>query len=318
MTAHPNGDIYFIDAYFGAFVYKRHMNRIVHIIKEVIVPKTKSATKRMEKIKMAFPNDIAIASNGKVYVTVTSNKYQLHDLYNEVLEARPNGYVVEYDPKTGRSTLLADGLHFPNGIVVHPGGDYVLVAETTRARLMQIDIRGPRKGQARVAMENLPYLPDNIRYVGKELWIAGAHYRANGHFSLFDWLPARYQNLLSYLDKSSGITRVAIRETPVIAGDGADYAADEYDYLDVTGELIDVLQDHNNRIKWMSHAQYHNGYVYLGSYHPDVHAIARIPWDLQTMTPAGQTEAGVYRKLRRKEVEALRKKNKEVEEKGEL
>ena len=49
-----------------------------------------------------------------------------------------------------------------NGIVVEPGGESLLVAETGAYRIQRYWLKGDRAGQTEVFAENLPGFPDNI------------------------------------------------------------------------------------------------------------------------------------------------------------
>lgn len=60
----------------------------------------------------------------------------------------PNGRVFEFNKKTGKLSLLADGLYFTNGIVFqqYDGEETVLVAESNRLRLTRIWVSGDNRG----------------------------------------------------------------------------------------------------------------------------------------------------------------------------
>jgi sugar lactone lactonase YvrE len=314
MKFHKNGKLYFIDAFFGAFSY----DRIRHRVEKLVSPVTDKLGK-----PMLFPNDIAVASNGKIYITVSSDKYRLNDLYLEVLESRANGFIVEYSPRNRKSRIISQDLYFPNGILVDPTDSYLLVAETSRARITKVELAATVAGDKTIVLDNLPYLPDNMAYVGKELWVAGSHVRVAGTFSMFDWLadkpwlrkiiakaiPPRLQGMLSYLDSSSGVMRVQVNDEPVYYGNDAKplHDDDDPDDLITSASLVGTLGS-QGKVKWLSHVSYHDGYIYLGSYHEDVHAIARLAWDLDKMEPVGGV--GKWRKLRREEVVRQREENK--------
>lgn len=59
----------------------------------------------------------------------------------------PYGRVFEYNKKTNKLSLLADGLHFANGIVfqLYDGEETVLVAESNRLRLTRVWVAGENK-----------------------------------------------------------------------------------------------------------------------------------------------------------------------------
>jgi sugar lactone lactonase YvrE len=50
----------------------------------------------------------------------------------EILQAKPMGRVLKYDPKTKKTEELLKDLYFPNGILLSPDESYLLVAELTK------------------------------------------------------------------------------------------------------------------------------------------------------------------------------------------
>lgn len=110
----------------------------------------------------AFTDDLAVADDGTVYFSDASDKFhQPHYLY-DLLEARPNGRLLRYDPDTGKTTVLVDNLYFANGVALAADESYLLVNETYRYRIRRYWLKGPRSGEAEIFMDNLPGFPDNI------------------------------------------------------------------------------------------------------------------------------------------------------------
>ncbi len=50
------------------------------------------------------------------------------------LEADNSGRFLKYDPSTRKTTVLIDGLQFPNGVRVSKDGTFVVFAETRVSR----------------------------------------------------------------------------------------------------------------------------------------------------------------------------------------
>ena len=119
-----------------------------------------------------FVNDLAVASDGGIYFDDSSDVWHIKDFPLEVLEGRPRGRVLRWDP-SGNVKLLADHLYFPNGVALTPGEDALLFAESTRYRVSKLHLKGPRAGQVEVFCDNLPGFPDNIRMSPRgTLWVA--------------------------------------------------------------------------------------------------------------------------------------------------
>jgi sugar lactone lactonase YvrE len=107
-------------------------------------------------------DDLDIAADGTIYFSDASHKFGIAEFHLDALEHGANGRLLAYDPASGETRLLLDGLHFANGVAVSPGQDYVLVAETTAFRIRRYWLAGERAGQSDFFAENLPGYPDNL------------------------------------------------------------------------------------------------------------------------------------------------------------
>lgn len=61
-----------------------------------------------------------------------------------------------------------DGLHFANGVILSPGEDFLIVAETGDSRLHRYYLKGPKKGTHDIFLDGLPGLPDNLNSDGRD------------------------------------------------------------------------------------------------------------------------------------------------------
>lgn len=120
-----------------------------------------------------FTDDVDIGPDGTAYFSDASSKWHQPDYELDLLETRPFGRLLAYHPETGETRVLLDGLYFANGVAVSPGGDYLLVNETWRYRVLRYWLAGPRAGQHEVFIDNLPGFPDGISSNGKGIyWLA--------------------------------------------------------------------------------------------------------------------------------------------------
>lgn len=121
-----------------------------------------------------FTDDLAIAGDGTVYFTDASDRFPVEQFTMDILEHRPRGRVLAYDPATRATTLVAGGLYFANGIALGPGDEYALVAETASYRIRKLWLRGERRGKLETLVDNLPGFPDNIRWSPERriFWVA--------------------------------------------------------------------------------------------------------------------------------------------------
>lgn len=118
-------------------------------------------------------NDLDVAADGTIYFTEASNKFPMKEFTSDILEHRPNGRLLAYDPKTHKSRTILRGIHFANGVAVSPDQSFVLVNETGKYRVLRVWLTGPREGQSEVFIDNLPGFPDGVSSNGKDkFWLA--------------------------------------------------------------------------------------------------------------------------------------------------
>ncbi|AYC33681.1 SMP-30/gluconolactonase/LRE family protein [Pseudomonas cavernae] len=114
-------------------------------------------------VPFRFTDDLDIASDGRIYFTDASAKFQQPDYLLDLLEARPHGRLLRYDPATGKTEVLLKDLYFANGVALSAKEDFVLVNETYRYRITRYWLQGAKAGQHEVFIDNLPGLPDNLQ-----------------------------------------------------------------------------------------------------------------------------------------------------------
>jgi sugar lactone lactonase YvrE len=114
-------------------------------------------------------NNAAVARDGVVYFTDSSRRFPVSHWRRDLLEHRPNGRVLAYDPASGRTDVVATGFYFPNGVALTPGEDALLLCETVSHRLLRLAL----PGGAVTVLGDLPAYPDNMAPVGDgTYWIA--------------------------------------------------------------------------------------------------------------------------------------------------
>lgn len=130
-------------------------------------------TDAAEGLRFALTDGVDVAADGTVYFTDASHKYSLADHMTDILEARPHGRLLSYDPATGTTAVLARDLYFANGVAVAPDQRSLVYCETLMRRCSRYHIAGDKKGTVDKFIDNLPGFPDNIRYDGEgRYWIA--------------------------------------------------------------------------------------------------------------------------------------------------
>lgn len=200
---------------------------------------------------ITYADELDIARDGTVYFSDASTRFDRGFPY-DMLEARPHGRLLSYDPRTGETEVLADGLYFANGVALTPEEDSVLVVESFRYRITRIWIEGPRAGKREVFAGNLLGIPDNLhRAPDGTYWVAMNNVRP----ALIDRLHPR-PFLKEQLAKLG-------QEKLRAAADRSRYGL--VVQLDERGEVVRSLHDPGGRLYNLSSAVPHTGYLYLGT-----------------------------------------------------
>lgn len=111
-----------------------------------------------------IPNGLDIASDGRIYFSNTSHESAYTIDYGKkiILEAKPLGGLYLYDPSSKKVETLIDGTYFGNGVVLSKDESHVLMAETTKYRILRYWLKGDKAGQTETFIDNLPGFPNGI------------------------------------------------------------------------------------------------------------------------------------------------------------
>ncbi|CAN8254741.1 unnamed protein product [Cochlearia groenlandica] len=132
--------------------------------------KTEVLTEEAEGVRFKFTDGVAVADNGVLYFTDASYKYSLREFAFDVLEGRPHGRLLSFDPTTRTTRVLLKDLYFSNGITVSPDQTHLIFCETSIRRCSKYYIND---GRVEIFIQGLTGYPDNIRYDGDgHYWIA--------------------------------------------------------------------------------------------------------------------------------------------------
>jgi sugar lactone lactonase YvrE len=125
-------------------------------------------------VRFGFTDDVDVGPDGTVYFSDASSRFGPTQYREDILEHGGHGRLLAWDPATGATRLLLDGLQFANGVAVSGDGKYVLVNETGAYRVTRYWLQGARRGTSEPFLENLPGLPDNITWSPERqaFWIA--------------------------------------------------------------------------------------------------------------------------------------------------
>ena len=128
------------------------------------------------QIRMA--DDLDIAPDGRIYFTDATKRYEMETWGLDLLEGRPNGRLLCYDPSADTTSTVCDNMVFPNGVCVTHDGRHLLVASTWTCSILMFDLARTQDGPKYFA-RGLPGYPDNInRASDGGYWIALAGMRS--------------------------------------------------------------------------------------------------------------------------------------------
>lgn len=210
-------------------------------------------------VPFAFTDDVDIADNGTIYFTDASHKFNQAQYRLDALEHRPHGRLLAYNPETGKTHTLLDGLFFANGVAISPDQQYVLINETWTYSIRRYWLDGPKKGTSDIFIENLPGFPDGVSTGENGFWVAIASPR---------------NPLIDRLADKPFLRKVIVR-----LPDSVQPEAEPYAFvlgLDFQGRVIHNLQEPTGKpFKVVTSVQEHGSMLYLGSLKDT--AMGRIP-----------------------------------------
>ena len=122
-------DLHIADSYHGILVYNLRTKELTTLLNTTIP--------REGIPPMKLINSIALLSNGSIFFTDSSGKFDRDDALLDMLEGAGNGKLMHYQPSTESLSVVLPDMAFPNGVCLSPSEDFILVAETTRSRIIR-------------------------------------------------------------------------------------------------------------------------------------------------------------------------------------
>lgn len=205
----------------------------------------------IDGVPLQFCDDVAIGADGVIYFTDASSRFTLPDYHLDLIEGRPYGRLLAYDPNTGDTRVLLGDLYFANGVTLSPNGDYLLVNETFRYRIRRYWLQGERAGEQDLFAHGLPGFPDNIstRPGGEGYWVA---------------IPSRRNPLFDRISASAALRNLLARMPASLQP-----APERYGMallLNLNGDIVAAPQDPGGELlHGITSAVEHDGHLYLGT-----------------------------------------------------
>ena len=122
-------DLHIADCYHGILVYNLMTKELTTLLNTTIP--------REGIPPMKLVNSIALLSNGSIFFTDSSSKFRRDDALLDMLEGTGNGKLMHYDPSTESLSVVLSDLAFANGVCLSPSEEFLLIAETTRSRIVR-------------------------------------------------------------------------------------------------------------------------------------------------------------------------------------
>ena len=146
-------------------------------------------TERVNGDPIRYADAVVVAKNGKMYLSDASSRFAPKDWGGtfeasvlDILEQASTGRILEFDPATKTTRVVASGISFANGVALSQDEQTLFVNETGKYRVWKIAVtanhldisplaRQP-SAQASVLLDNLPGYPDNLmRGLNGKIWL---------------------------------------------------------------------------------------------------------------------------------------------------
>ncbi|NUO78448.1 SMP-30/gluconolactonase/LRE family protein [candidate division KSB1 bacterium] len=211
-------------------------------------------TTSAEGTPVKLADALAIATDGRIYFSDASSKDWGEEFVYEILEAKPYGRLLCYDPATQTTKVLLRDLYFANGVALSRNEDFVLVNETYRYRTTRYWLKGERAGTSDIFIDNLPGFPDGISAGGNgAFWLA-----------LFTVRKPIADRLHPYPFAKTLLARLPKFLRPKPTHYGLVLALDEQ------GRITRSLHDPTGRqLSEITSVREHEGYLYCGTLNED-------------------------------------------------
>lgn len=142
-------------------------------------------TDRVDGDPIRYADAVVVARNGRIYFSDASGRFApaswggtYEAAVLDIIEQRCTGRILEYDPATRATRVVARGLSFGNGVALSQDERTLFITETGKYRVWKIAVAADNVDvsqgslEATVLFDNLPGYPDNLmRGQGGRIWL---------------------------------------------------------------------------------------------------------------------------------------------------
>ncbi|XP_040200009.1 adipocyte plasma membrane-associated protein-like [Rana temporaria] len=243
-----DGYLIVADSYFGLFRVHPQTGEKEHLI---------SNKEGVDGIPFKFLNGLELSQNGTIFFTDSSSKWGRQHHRYEVLETNHCGRLIRYDIVKKEAKTLLEDLYMANGLALSPEEDYLLIAETSIARISRYWLSGSKAGIKEVFVDNLPGYPDNIRISSM------GTYRVGLSTTRF---PGFFPPFLDAIAPYPALKRFIVKVTPLAAYSFLLKKHGLFLEVNQNGEIVDSFHDPDGSVTWaISDVYEHQGQLYLGN-----------------------------------------------------
>jgi sugar lactone lactonase YvrE len=112
---------------------------------------------------LRFTNGVDVDQvTGEVYFTDSSMNYQRsqHEMVTKTGDS--TCHLMRYDPRTGKTVVLQDGITYPNGLAISADRTHLVISSTGTCKLLRYWVKGLKAGTIEL-FTDFPGYPDNVR-----------------------------------------------------------------------------------------------------------------------------------------------------------
>lgn len=235
----PDGALYIADSFRGLMRWTAD-DGLVPLVTEI------------DGAPVVYANQLDVAKDGTVYFSNSTDRFDPEILGGTkptsvmtIFEQSATGYVARLSPD-GAVEKIADGFVYANGVVLSSDETFLLIAETGRAAIHRLWLKGEREGEIEPFLTGLPGYPDNLE-PGDEntFWVGFTSPR----------VPAEILMPYPFLRKMLWRLGPHVRPAPIRHGMVAQY--------DMDGNVLRVLQDANGTLGLTTGARVIGDYLYV-------------------------------------------------------